>query len=161
MSTLRVASCRYYVERYLVPTHASIVCRDPSECSFRFITCLSMRCRGIYSLPFWLSDPTPRDTRAAVAEVEMACTPFSNFGAYRPRGMLIRFHRVVLLSAGSLYSPKRAWLHRLRATLTQPLLECMWPLAHFAGVVLTNLARLPCCRCFTACHCFVQGRLLP
>ena len=67
----------------------------------------------------WLSDPTPRDTRAAVADVEMACTLYSVFGVFRPRGMLIQFHRVLLLSAGGLYSPKRASLLRLRGTLMQ------------------------------------------
>ena len=118
-----------------------------------------MSSRGLYSLSCWLSDPTPRDTRAAVAEVEMACTPFSDFGAYRPRGMLIRLHRVLLLSAGSLYSPKRASLLRLRGTPMQPLLECMRPPAHSAGV-RTDLARRSCCRCFTNCHRSVQGRFL-
>ena len=89
----------------------------------------------------------------------MACTPFSDFGAYRPRGMLIRFHRVSLLSAGNLYSPKRASLLRLRGTLMQPLLECMRPPANSAGVVRNDLARRSCCRCFTDCHHSVQ-RLL-
>ena len=118
-----------------------------------------MSSRGLYSLSCWLSDPTPRDTRAAVAEVEMACTPFSDFGAYRPREMLIRLHRVLLLNAGSLYSPKRASLLRLRGTLMQPLLERMRPPAHSAGV-RTDLARRSCCRCFTDCHRSVQGRFL-
>ena len=114
---------------------------------------------GFYSRSFWLSDPTPRDTRAAVADVEMACTPFSDFGVFRPRGMLIQFHRVLLLSAGGLYSPKRASLLRLRGTLMQPLLESMRPLAYSVGVVRADLARRSCCRCFTACHRSVQGRL--
>ena len=120
------------VQRYLVPTHASVVCRDPSECSFRSLTCHSMSSRGLYSLPVWLSDPTPRDNRAAVADVEMACT----------------LHRVLLLSGGSLYSPKRASPHRLGRTLMQPLLDRMRPLRPSAGVVRNDPARRSCCRCF-------------
>ena len=59
----------------------------------------------------------------------------------------------------ALYSPKKASLLRLRGTLMQPLLECMRPPAHSAGVVRNDLARRSCCRCFTDCHRSVQ-RLL-
>ena len=76
-----------------------------------------------------------------VADVEMACNRFRDSRVYRPRGMLIQFHRVLLLSAGGLHSLGWASLYRLRGTLKQPLLEDVRPLAHCAGDVRSVVAR--------------------
>ena len=70
-----------------------------------------------------------------VADVEMACNPFRDSRVYRPRGMLIQFHRVLLLSAGGLYSLEHASLYGLGRALMHLLLERVRPLPPSASVV--------------------------
>ena len=152
-----VASCRCNVEIYLVPAHASVVCRDHSECSFRFITCHSVSSRGLYSLPVLGCLIRPRGTLVQWLLTSKWPARHSAILVFTDHtGCSFRF-TACYMSAGGLYSLEWVSLYRLRGTLMQPLLEGVRPLAQCSDAVRTVLARRSCCRCFTSCLCSVQG----